>query len=124
MEQPALHDKGTAIDSFLVKGIQRKQGRSVVFSVKKQFRFLKFFSGREDSLVDSMQDRMRGESRRESWWCCGPLIQSEGKEEAFSKHLEVSGSQTLVPHEVLYSLTFLTSPGSATNWDACREDNY
>lgn len=34
--------------------------------------------------------------------CYRPLIQSEGKEEAFFKHLEeVSGSQTLVPHRDL-----------------------
>lgn len=53
----------------------------------------------EDSLVNNLQDRMRWESRRVMVRVCyRSLIQSEGKEEAFFKHLEeVSGSQTLVP---------------------------
>lgn len=97
MGQTALQDTSAAIGSFLGKGSQRKQGGSVAFSVKKQFRFFKFLSGMEDSWVDSMQDRMREESQ----WCYRPLIQSEEEEEAFSKHLEVCGSQTLVAHEGL-----------------------
>lgn len=40
MGQPALHDRSAAIDSFHGKGSQRKQGGSLSFSVKKQFRFL------------------------------------------------------------------------------------
>lgn len=67
MGQPAVHDRSAAIDSFLGKGSQRKQGGSVAFCVKKQFRFFKFFSRMEDSLVDNMWDRTRGESRGESW---------------------------------------------------------
>lgn len=61
-----MHDRSAAIDNFLGKDSQRKQGGSVAFSVKKQFRFLEFFSGMEDNLVDNLPDRMRGESRGES----------------------------------------------------------
>lgn len=67
MGQPALHDRSAARDSFHGKDSQGKKGGSLAFSVKKQFRFFKFFSRMEDSLVDSMRDRTRGESRGESW---------------------------------------------------------
>lgn len=47
--------------SLAKTGRENKEG-TVAFSVKKSLKCVKLFSGMDDSLVDNLQNRMRGES--------------------------------------------------------------
>lgn len=52
--QPALHDRNAAMDKFLGKDRQRKQGGSVAFSAKEQLRCVELFSRMGGGLVDNL----------------------------------------------------------------------